>query len=152
MSLKDRINEDMKAAMRAREAERLGAIRLLTAALKQKEVDERITLTDADVLAIIDMLIKQRRDSLAQFESAGREDLAAKERLEIDVLSAYLPQQLTEAEIGAEIEAVLAELGQSGVTGNALMGKAMGALKGRLAGKADMTKVSALVKARLAQG
>lgn len=152
MSLKDRINEDMKAAMRAREAERLGAIRLLTAALKQKEVDERITLTDADVLAIIDKLIKQRRDSLAQFESAGREDLAAKERLEIDVLSAYLPQQLTEAEIGAEIEAVLAELGQSGVTGNALMGKAMGALKGRLAGKADMTKVSALVKARLAQG
>jgi len=152
MSLKEQINEDMKAAMRARDSARLGAIRLLTAALKQKEVDERVTLTDADVLAIVDKLIKQRRDSLTQFEAAAREDLAAKERFEIEVLSAYLPRQLSEAELAAEIDAAIAELGQSGVTGNALMGKAMGALKGRLAGKADMTRVSALVKARLSQG
>ena len=152
MSLKDQITEDMKTAMRARDADRLSAIRMLLAALKQKEVDERVTLTDADVLVIVDKLLKQRRDSLSQFEAAGREDLAAKERLEIDVLGAYLPRQLSGEEVQAEIDAVIAELSASGVSGNPLMGKTMGALKGRLAGKADMTQVSALVKTRLSQG
>ena len=150
MSLKDQITEDMKAAMRARDADRLSAIRMLTAALKQKEVDERVTLTDADVLAIIDKQIKQRRDAFGQFEAAGRADLAAREKFEIEVLSAYLPRQLSADEIQAEIDAVVAELMQGGASGGQVMGKAMGMLKTRLAGKADMTSISALVKAKLA--
>lgn len=149
MSLKDQITEDMKAAMRARETDRLSAIRMLTAAMKQKEVDERVTLSDADVLAIVDKLIKQRRDSLTQFEGAGREDLAARERLEIEVLSAYLPRQLSGVELQAEIDAAHAEVVAGGAAGNQVMGKMMGVLKLRLAGKADMTAVSALVKAKL---
>jgi uncharacterized protein YqeY len=148
MSLKEQITEDMKAAMRAKDSLRLGAIRMLTAALKQKEVDERIDLTDADVLAIVDKLIKQRRDSIAQFDAAGRTDLSDKEKAEVDVLIAYMPKQLTPAEIEVEIAAALTE---AGVTGPQAMGKVMGALKARLAGKADMTQVSALVKAKLAQ-
>lgn len=150
MSLKDQITEDMKTAMRARDAERLSAIRMLLAALKQKEVDERVELTDTDVLAIVDKLIKQRRDAFSQFEAAGRTDLAAKEQFEIEVLSAYLPRQLDAQEIQAEIDAAIAEAVQGGAAGAQLMGKVMGALKPRLAGKTDMSQVSALVKARLA--
>lgn len=147
MSIKEQIQEDMKAAMRAKDAPRLGAIRLLQAALKQKEVDERITLDDAAVLAIVDKLIKQRRDSITQFESAGRQDLVEKEKFELDVLSAYLPQALSEEEILAAIDAAVAE---SGASGASAMGKVMALLKPRLAGRADMTQVSAKVKARLA--
>ena len=147
MSIKEQIQEDMKAAMRAKDAPRLGAIRLLQAALKQKEVDERITLDDAAVLAIVDKLIKQRRDSITQFESAGRQDLVEKEKFELDVLSAYLPQALSEEEILAAIDAAIAE---SGASGASAMGKVMALLKPRLAGRADMTQVSAKVKARLA--
>lgn len=147
MSLKEQIQEDMKTAMRAKDAQRLGAIRLLQAALKQKEVDERITLDDAAVLTIVDKLIKQRRDSIAQFESAGRHDLVEKEKFELDVLSAYLPQALSEEEILAAIDAAIAE---SGASGASAMGKVMALLKPRLAGRADMTQVSAKVKARLA--
>ncbi len=150
MSLKDQITEDMKAAMRARDADRLSAIRMLTAALKQKEVDERIALADADVLAIVDKLIKQRRDAFGQFEAAGRQDLAAKEQFEIEVLSAYLPRQLAESEIQVEIEAAIAEALTGGATGNQVMGKVMGVLKTRLAGKADMSQISTLVKTKLA--
>jgi len=146
MALKERINEDMKAAMRAREAARLSAIRLLLAALKQKEVDERVTLADADVIAIIERLIKQRRESIAQYDKAGRADLAQAEQFEIGVLSAYLPQQMSEAEVAQAVEAAVAESGAAGVKD---MGKVMAALKPRLAGRADMGKVSALVKARL---
>ena len=146
MALKERINEDMKAAMRAREAARLSAIRLLLAALKQKEVDERVTLVDADVIAIIERLIKQRRESIAQYDKAGRADLAQAEQFEIGVLSAYLPQQMSEAEVAQAVEAAVAESGAAGVKD---MGKVMAALKPRLAGRADMGKVSALVKARL---
>lgn len=146
MSLKTRINEDMKTAMKAREAERLGAIRLLLAAIKQKEVDERKELDDAAVLAVIDKMLKQRRDSIAQFEQAGRTDLADKEKFEISVLQAYLPQALSDAELEAAVaEAVAA----SGAQGPQEMGKVMGLLKPRLAGRADMGKVSALVKAKL---
>ena len=146
MALKERINEDMRAAMRAREAARLSAIRLLLAALKQKEVDERVTLVDADVIAIIERLIKQRRESIAQYDKAGRADLAQAEQFEIGVLSAYLPQQMSEAEVAQAVEAAVAESGAAGVKD---MGKVMAALKPRLAGRADMGKVSALVKARL---
>ena len=148
MSLKERINEDMKAAMRARDRQRLGAIRLLQAAIKQKEVDERISLDDDDaaVIAIVDRLVKQRRDSVAAFEQAGRHDLADQENAEIAVLQAYLPARLDAAAIAAEVRAVVAELGASGPRD---MGKVMGALKGRLAGKADMAAVSAAVKAAL---
>lgn len=146
MSLKTRINEDMKSAMKAREAERLGAIRLLLAAIKQKEVDERKELDDAAVLAVIDKMLKQRRDSIAQFEQAGRTDLADKEKFEVSVLQAYLPQALSDAELEAAVaEAVAA----SGARGPQEMGKVMGLLKPRLAGRADMGKVSALVKAKL---
>ena len=137
----------MKAAMRARDSARLSAVRLLLAAMKQKEVDERIALTDADVLAIIDRMIKQRRESIAQYEKASRQDLADTEKFEIGVLSAYLPQQLSEAELGKEIAAAIAEAGASGARD---MGKVMGVLKPRLAGRADMGKVSGLVKAKLA--
>ena len=147
MSLKDRITEDMKAAMRAKDSERLGAIRLLTAAIKQKEVDERIELDDAAVVGIVDKLLKQRKDSIEAFEKASRQDLADKEKAEVTVLSAYLPARLSADEIAAEVKAIVAEVGAKG-PGD--MGKVMGAVKARLAGKADMGQVSAAVKAALA--
>ena len=151
MPLKDLIQEDMKTAMRAKDAARLGAIRLLLAAIKQKEVDERVTLDDAAVLAIVDKLIKQRRDSIAQFEKAGRTDLADKEKAEIEVIGAYLPKAMTEAEVAAAIDAAIEmTAAESGAAGAAAMGKVMALLKPRLAGRADIGKVSALVKARLA--
>jgi uncharacterized protein YqeY len=146
MSLKSRINEDMKGAMKARETERLGAIRLLLAAIKQKEVDERKELEDADVLAVIDKMLKQRRDSIAQFERAGRADLADKEKFEVAVLQAYMPRAMSEAEVEAEVAQAIAAAGAKGPQD---MGKVMGVLKPRLAGRADLGKVSALVKARL---
>lgn len=146
MSLKDRISDDMKAAMRARESERLATIRLLLAAIKQREVDERITLDDAGVTAVIDKMIKQRKDSISQFEAAGRTDLVAQERGELDVLAAYMPAQLSEDEIAAEVQAAVA---QTGAAGPQDMGKVMAVLKGKLAGRADMTAVSAKVKAAL---
>jgi uncharacterized protein YqeY len=146
MSLKDRISEDMKAAMRAKDAARLSAVRLLLAALKQKEVDERIELADADVLGVIEKMLKQRRESIAQYEKAARADLAAQESFEIGVLQAYLPAQMGEAEIAQAVAAAVAESGAAGVKD---MGKVMALLKARLAGKADMGKVSALVKAKL---
>jgi hypothetical protein len=147
MELKNKITEDMKTAMRAKDAARLGTVRLLLAAMKQKEVDERVVLTDADVLAIIDKMVKQRRESIVQFEKAGRNDLADGEKAEIAVLSAYLPQQLSEAEVAAAIAAVISEAGAAGVKD---MGKVMALLKPRLAGRTDMGKVSGLVKAKLA--
>jgi uncharacterized protein len=137
----------MKAAMRAKDAARLSTIRLLLAAIKQREVDERIELDDAAVLAVIEKMIKQRRESIAQFEKAARTDLVDVEKAEVQVLSAYLPAQMSDSEIQKEVEAVIAGTGASGAKD---MGKVMGALKGKLAGKADMGKVSALVKARLA--
>lgn len=146
MSLKARISDDMKAAMRAKEAQRLGAIRLILAAIKQKEVDERIELGDPEVLSIIEKMIKQRRDSIAQYEAAGRKDLADAEKFELDLLSGYMPAQLTEAEIADEIVKAMAETGAKGM---ADMGKVMGVLKPRLAGRADMGKLSAQIKARL---
>ena len=147
MSLKERINEDMKSAVRARETARLAAVRLLLAAIKQKEVDERIELDDAGVQTVIDKMLKQRRDSVSQYEAAGREDLASVERAEIVVIEAYLPAKMGEAEIAAAVAAAIAETGASGP---ADMGKLMGVLKPRLAGKADMGQVSALVKKALA--
>jgi len=146
MTLKERIIEDMKAAMRAKDAARLSAVRLLLAAMKQKEVDERIELADADVLGIIEKMVKQRRESIAQYEKAARQDLAEVERFEIGVLSAYLPQQMGEAEVAQAIAVAVAESGASGVKD---MGKVMALLKPRLAGRADMGKVSGLVKAKL---
>ena len=146
MTLKERIQEDMKAAMRAKDAARLSAVRLLLAAMKQKEVDERIELADADVLGIIEKMVKQRRESIAQYEKASRQDLADQEKFEIGVLQAYLPQQMGEADIAQAIAAAVAESGASGVKD---MGKVMALLKPRLAGRADMGKVSGLVKARL---
>jgi len=137
----------MKTAMRAKDSERLGTIRLLQAAMKQKEVDERITLDDAGVVAIVDKLIKQRKDSIAAFEGAGRQDLADKEKAEMAVLQVYLPARLSAEEVAAEVKAIVAELGAKG-PGD--MGKVMGAVKTRLAGKADMGEVSAAVKAALA--
>ena len=147
MTLKNRINEDMKAAMRAREADRLSAIRMLHAAIKQKEIDERIDADDALVLGIVDKLVKQRRDSATQYEQAGRPELAARERAEIDVLSAYLPQQASAEELAAEIEATITA---SGASGPQDMGRVMGMLKPRLAGRADMAQVSAQLRSRLA--
>jgi uncharacterized protein YqeY len=147
MSLKDQITEDMKSAMRAKDSERLGTIRLLLSACKQKEVDERITLDDVAVVAIVDKLIKQRKDSIAAFTQAGRQDLADKEAAELTVLQAYLPARLSAEEVAAEVRVIVAELGASG-PGD--MGKVMGAVKTRLAGKADMGQVSAAVKAALA--
>ena len=147
MSLKERITEDMKAAMRARDSERLGTIRLLTAAMKQKEVDERIELDDVAVIAIVDKMLKQRKDSIEAFEKASRQDLADKEIAEVKVLQAYLPARLSATEVAAEVKAIVAELGAKG-PGD--MGKVMGAVKARLAGKADMGQVSAAVKAALA--
>jgi len=146
-TMKDRITEDMKAAMRAKDAGRLSAIRLLQAAIKQKEVDERVVADDTAVLAIVEKLIKQRKDSIEQFAKAGRDDLVAKEQAELDLLSGYLPAQMSEAEVVAAIDAVIAETGASGPQG---MGKVMAVLKPRLAGRADMSKASALVKQRLA--
>jgi uncharacterized protein len=146
-TLKERITEDMKAAMRARDAERLGAIRMLTAAIKQKEVDERIELDDASVVGIVDKLLKQRKDSIEAFQKAERHDLVAKEQAEAAVLQAYLPARLSADEVAAEVKAIVAELGAKG-PGD--MGKVMGAVKQRLAGKADMGQVSAAVKAALA--
>ncbi len=147
MSLKDQITEDMKTAMRAKDAPRLLTIRGLLAACKQREVDERIVLDDAAVVAIIDKLVKQRKDSIAAFTQAGRQDLADKEAAELTVLQAYLPARLSADEVAAEVKAIVAELGASG-PGD--MGKVMGAVKSRLAGKADMGQVSAAVKAALA--
>lgn len=148
MSLKDQITEDMKTAMRAKDSERLGTIRLLQAAMKQKEVDERVVLDDAAVVAIVDKLIKQRKDSITAFEGAGRQDLADKEKAELAVLAAYLPERMSEAEVQQAVQAIVAELGAAG-PGD--MGKVMGAVKARLAGKADMGLVSAAVKAALAR-
>ena len=148
MSLKDQITDDMKAAMRAKESARLGTIRLLTSAIKQKEVDERVLLDDVAVVAIVDKLIKQRKDSLSQFEQAGRQDLADKEKQELTLLQTYMPQPMGEDELAAAISAAVSE---SGAAGPADMGKVMAVLKPRLAGRADMGKVSAAVKARLTQ-
>ncbi|MCW5258173.1 GatB/YqeY domain-containing protein [Verminephrobacter aporrectodeae subsp. tuberculatae] len=147
MSLKDQITEDMKTAMRAKDSERLGAIRLLLAAIKQKEVDERVTLDDTAVEAIVDRLIKQRKDSIGAFEGAGRQDLADKEKAELAVLQAYLPERMSAAQTLAAVQAIVAELG---ATGPGDMGKVMGMAKTRLAGKADMGQVSAAAKAALA--
>jgi uncharacterized protein YqeY len=147
MTLKARITEDMKNAMRAKDATRLSTIRMLLAATKQREVDERIELTDTDVVTVIDKMIKQRRESIAAFESGGRPELAAAERAEIELLQAYMPQQLPEAEIDALIASAMASAGAGGM---AAMGKVMATLKPQLAGRADMSQVSAKVKARLA--
>jgi uncharacterized protein YqeY len=147
MALKDRIGDDMKAAMRARQADRLGAIRLLLAAIKQKEIDERVTLDDSQVVAIVDKLIKQRRDSITQFERAGRTDLVDKEKAEVAVLGAYLPAQADSEQVSAIIDEAIAATGASGP---ADMGRVMAWVKPRLAGRADMGAASAAVKQRLA--
>lgn len=148
MTLKEQITEDMKSAMRAKEAERLGTIRLLLAAIKQREVDERITVDDAGIIAIIEKLIKQRKDSIEQFQKAGRTDLVDQESKELAILQAYMPAQLSAAEVQLAIQKVIADLGASGPQD---MGKVIGALKAQLAGKADMGMVSGLVKAALAK-
>ncbi len=147
MSLKDQITEDMKTAMRAKDSERLGAIRLLLAAAKQKEVDERVVIDDAMMIAIVDKLIKQRKDSIAAFTLAERMDLADKEASEIKVLEVYLPQRMSADEVTAAVKEIVTQLG---ATGPGDMGKVMGAVKTQLAGKADMGQVSAAVKAALA--
>ena len=148
MSLKEKITDDMKAAMRAKESERLATIRMLTAAIKQKEVDERIELSDEQVLAVIEKMNKQRKDSISQFEAGGRQDLADIEKAELAVLSAYMPAALSEAEVQAEVEAAVKA---SGATGPQDMGKVMAILKPKLAGRADMTAVSGLVKSALSK-
>ena len=147
MSLKDQITEDMKSAMRAKEAVKLGTIRLITAAMKQKEVDERVELTDAMVMVIIEKMIKQRKDSISQFEAGGRQDLADIEKAELLVLAKYMPAGLSEVEMQAAVTAALSEVG---ATGPQDMGKLMAVLKPKLAGRADMTVISAMVKAALA--
>jgi uncharacterized protein YqeY len=149
MSLKNQLTDDMKTAMKAGEKERLGVIRLINAAIKQKEVDERIELDDAQVLAVLEKMVKQRRDSVSQYDAAGRDDLAGIERAEIAVIEHYLPAKLSEAEIEDVVDGAIRD---SGATGPADMGKLMGVLKPRLAGKADMGDVSAIVKRRLAGG
>lgn len=146
MSLKEQITDDMKAAMRAKDSGRLATIRLLTAAIKQKEVDERIDVSDEQVLAIIEKMIKQRKDSISQFEAGGRQDLADIEKAELAILSTYMPAALSEAEVQAEVAAAISAVGASGPQD---MGKVMGVLKPKLAGRADMTAVSAMVKAAL---
>ncbi|POZ62453.1 GatB/YqeY domain-containing protein [Chromobacterium alticapitis] len=146
MSLKVRITDDMKSAMKAKEAVKLAAIRLLLAAVKQKEVDERVELDDAGIAAVVDKMIKQRRDSIAQYQAAQRQDLADKEQAEVDVLMAYMPQQLSPAEIEVLIVQAVADTGAAGMQD---MGKVMGALRPQLAGRADMAQVSALIKAKL---
>ena len=148
MSLKAQITEDMKTAMRAKDSARLGTIRLLQAAMKQKEVDERVELDDAAVIAIVDKLIKQRKDSITAYEAANRQDLADVEKAEMEVLKVYLPERMSEAEITAAVQAIVAEVGAAG-PGD--MGKVMGAVKSKLAGKADMGLVSAAVKAALSK-
>ena len=145
-SLKDRITEDMKNAMRAKDSERLGTIRMITSAIKQREVDERITLDDNQVIAVIEKMIKTRKESIAQFQSGGREDLVAKETKEIELLQSYLPEQLSEAEIDALIASAIAETGASSIKD---MGKVMGIVKSKAAGKADMGAVGARIKAKL---
>jgi len=145
-TLKERIGQDMKSAMRARDTERLSAIRLLQAAIKQKEVDERISLDDAAVLGVVEKLMKQRKDSIDQFARAGRTDLVDKEKRELDLLAGYMPQQLPETEVISVIEAAITEVGAAGPQA---MGKVMALVKPRLAGRADMSRVSALVKQRL---
>ncbi|MES2636008.1 MAG: GatB/YqeY domain-containing protein [Pseudomonadota bacterium] len=147
MTLKAQISEDMKTAMRAKDSVRLGAIRLLLSAIKQREVDERIELQDADVISVIEKMLKQRRDSIAAYESANRTDLADIEKFEVTVLQAYLPQQLTEDEIKVILDLVVTDTGAEGVKD---MGKVMAAIKPLVAGKADMGKISGLIKARLA--
>ena len=147
MSLKTQLTEDMKAAMKSGEKDRLGVIRLINAAIKQKEVDERIEMTDALVLAVLEKMVKQRKDSISQYEAAAREDLAAIERYELGVIDVYLPAKLGEAEVLAAIDAAITE---TGATGAADMGKLMAVLKPKLAGQADMGEVSKLVKQRLA--
>ena len=147
MSMKQRLTDDMKTAMKAGEKDRLGVVRLVLAAIKQREVDERIELDDAAVIAVVDKLVKQRKDSIAAFEQGGRADLAAQEAAEMAVLQTYLPQRLSADEVAAEVRAIVAELGAAG-PGD--MGRVMGAVKTRLAGKADMGAVSAAVKAALA--
>jgi len=147
MTLKAQITEDMKTAMRAKDARRLSAIRLLLAAVKQREVDERKDLSDAEVAGVIEKMIKQRRDSISQFQAAGRQDLVNNETFELNLLSGYLPKQLTDAEIASEVSSAIAQTGARTV---ADMGKVMGLLKGKLAGRADMSKVSALVRTGLA--
>jgi uncharacterized protein YqeY len=145
-SLKDRITEDMKAAMKAKDSERLGTIRMITAAIKQREVDERIQLDDAQVLAVVEKMIKTRKESIAQFQSAGRDDLVAKEQKEIDLLQGYMPEALSEAEVDALIAAAIAE---SGATSIKEMGKAMALLKQKAQGRTDMASASAKLKAKL---
>ena len=147
MSLKEQIYEDIKTAMRARDSERLSALRLLSSALKQREVDERIELADSDVVAVIDKMLKQRRDSIAQFQAAGRQDLVDKEQFEVSVLSAYMPQTLSAQEIEQAVRETIAATGAQGVKD---IGKVMGVLKPKLTGRADLAQVSAMVKARLA--
>jgi len=147
MSLKSRIQEDVKQAMRAHERERLAALRLLTAAIKQKEVDERIELSDEQVLAVIDKMVKQRRESLEQYQQAGREDLAAREQFELDQLHAYLPEPLSEEQLAELIRSTIDELGASSIRD---MGPVMNALRGQVQGRADMKAVSQAVKAQLA--
>jgi uncharacterized protein YqeY len=146
VTLKERITEDMKSAMRASDKERLSTIRMVQAAIKQREVDERIALDDSQVLAVLEKMVKQRRESIAAFEQGGRADLADKEKAEILILSAYLPEQLTEAEVDALIQAAIAETGAASMKD---MGKVMGAVKARAAGRADMGAVSARIKAAL---
>jgi uncharacterized protein YqeY len=147
MPLRDQLNEEIKSAMKARETERLNALRLMLAAVKQREVDERVTLDDAGVVSVVEKMIKQRRDSIAQFEKAARADLADKERFEISVIEAYLPRQMSQQELDAAVAEALAA---TGAKTPADMGKVMGLLKPKLAGRADMGKVSALVTAKLA--
>lgn len=149
MALRNQINDDVKNAMRAGDAARRDALRLLTAALKQKEVDERKELADGDVVAVIDKMIKQRREAVAQFQKGGRADLAEKEEFEISVLQAYMPQALSDSEVAAAIDAAIAECGAKAPQD---MGKVMGVLKAKLAGRADMSQVSTRVKSRLATG
>ena len=146
MSLKDQITEDMKSAMRAKDGDRLSAIRMLLAALKQREVDERITLTDADVIAVTEKLIKQRRDSIAQYEAAKRQDLADKEKAELAIYQAYMPQALSDADVEAAVAAAIAASGAAGIKD---MAKVIAELKPKLAGRADMGKVSGIVKSKL---
>ena len=148
MTLKETLSEDMKSAMRAKDSEKLATIRLINAAIKQREVDERIELGDDQVLSVIEKMIKQRKDSITQFEAGGRQDLADKEKSEITVLAAYMPAQMSEAEVQAEVAAAVTQAGASGPQD---MGKVMAVLKPKLAGRADMTAVSALVKAALTQ-
>lgn len=150
MSLKDTITNDMKSAMKAGDSAKLGTIRMLLAAMKQREVDERITLSDTDIVALVEKAIKQRKESIAQFTSGNRPDLVEKEEAEVKVLSAYMPAQLSDAEIEAVVKAAVTEVAATGVSGNAAMGKVMAIVKPKLAGKADMTAVSAKVKTALA--